>query len=149
MTRKKQATLLIVLTVIVLAFIVGASAVGHKEERTECSLCGMWIDLYMKTRHVVTLTGGTAESFCSIACASKFMKKHKGQIKMVLAADFETKELIEADSAFYLEGSDIHGVMSYTSRLAFTTRDQAERFRKEHGGSIISFKEALESIEQE
>jgi nitrous oxide reductase accessory protein NosL len=147
MTRKKQAALLIVLPVIVLAFVFGALA--HKEERAECSLCGMWIDLYMKTRHVVTRTDGTAESFCSIACASKYMKTHKGQVKMVLAADFETKELIEADSAFYIEGSDIHGVMSYTSRLAFTTRDQAERFRKEHGGDIISFKKALESIEKE
>ncbi len=118
-------------------------------EREDCSLCGMWIDLYMKTRHVVTLEDGTVESFCSLACTAKYMKEHKGEVKRVQAADFETTDLIEAEKAFYLEGSDIPGVMSYTSRLAFSTREQAERYQKEHGGRIISFQNALESIERE
>lgn len=118
-------------------------------EREDCSLCGMWIDLYMKTRHVVTLEDGTSESFCSIACAAKYIKQHKGGVKMIQAADFDTTELISAENAFYLEGSDIPGVMSYTSRIAFSRLTQAEGFQARHGGRIVSFRDALESIERE
>ena len=60
-----------------------------------------------------------------------------------MVADYLTKELIEADSAAYLEGSDIPGVMSYVSRIAFKTKADALAFQKKHGGSIITFQEAL------
>jgi nitrous oxide reductase accessory protein NosL len=41
----------------------------------------------------------------------------------------------------------VPGVMNYTSRIAFSTLEKAEDFQKKHGGSIISFKQALEEIE--
>lgn len=115
------------------------------EQREECEICGMWIDQYMSTRHVITLKDNTTKSFCSLACAAKYIREHKENVKDVKVADFLTQRLIEAEKAYYLEGSDVPGVMSYTSRIAFSTNDDAKRFQSKHGGRIITFKEAMEN----
>lgn len=125
-----------------------ASVLHADAQREECSVCGMWIDLYMKTRHVITLEDGSSESFCSIACASKYIKGHEGNISRVMAADFNTRELVNAEEAFYLSGSDVPGVMTYTSRIAFSTQKAADAFQKKHGGSIITFDQALRELEE-
>lgn len=142
---------LMVRTCLLIAFLALGSPLnaGADSDREDCSVCGMWIDLYMKTRHVVTLVDGASESFCSITCAAKYVREHKDSVRMIQAADFETKELLEAQKAFYLEGSDIPGVMSNTSRIAFSSRERADRFRRTHGGRILSFQDALKSIGRE
>lgn len=115
-------------------------------QRAECAVCGMWIDLYMKTRHVVILKDDTEMPFCSISCAARFMREHEGETKEVKAADYLTTELVDANEAFYLEGSDAPPVMGSTSMIAFSSRMNARRFRMIHGGRIISFDNALKSI---
>jgi nitrous oxide reductase accessory protein NosL len=116
-------------------------------EREDCDVCGMWIDLYMKTRYVISLKNDTDISFCSIACTAKYIRKHQGEVSQIMAADYLSEGLTDAEKAFYLSGSDVPGVMNYTSRIAFSTLEKAEDFQKKHGGSIISFKQALEEIE--
>ena len=120
-----------------------------EKEREDCHVCGMWIDLYMKTRHVVTHRDGSERSFCSIACTSKYLGNHGGSVERIMAADYMSRELIEAKAAFYLSGSDVPGVMTYTSRIAFSNKDRAEEFQREHGGSIITFQQALDELNEE
>jgi nitrous oxide reductase accessory protein NosL len=66
-----------------------------------------------------------------------------GRIRSIEAADFRTGALIDARTAFYLESSDIPGVMTYTSRIAFPSQKDAQAFRRKHGGRVISFDEAV------
>ena len=113
-------------------------------ERRECSLCGMYLDQYKSTVHVIVFKDGTREETCSLACAAKVYAKEKARIKTVLAADFLTGGIMDAEHAVYLEGSDIPGVMSYTSRIAFRTKDDAKTFQKKHGGKIVTFQAALQ-----
>jgi nitrous oxide reductase accessory protein NosL len=117
---------------------------GLAGERRECVLCGMYLDQYESTVHVIVYNDGTREETCSLACAAKIYAKEKARIKTILAADFLTGEMIDAEHAVYLEGSDIPGVMSYTSRIAFRTKDDAETFQKKHGGKIVTFQAALQ-----
>lgn len=133
---------------LMLCALLLATAAHADSKREECGVCGMWIDLYMKTRHVVTLDDRTQESFCSIACASKYIRQMGTRVAGVMATDFNTKELMDAYSAFYLSGSDVPGVMTYTSRIAFSTRQAAEAFQGEHGGSIITFEQALVELDE-
>jgi nitrous oxide reductase accessory protein NosL len=119
----------------------GAALAG---ERKECILCGMYLDEYASTVHVIILKDGTRTETCSLACAAKIYVKEKARIKTILVADFLSDDLIDAEQAVYLEGSDIDGVMSYTSRIAFRTRAAAILFRKKHGGKIVNFKTALQ-----
>jgi nitrous oxide reductase accessory protein NosL len=112
-------------------------------EREGCVLCGMYLDIYAKTRYTITLDDGSSKSTCSLACAARIMNEHKGRIRDVKTADYLTGKLIDARSAFILEGSDVPGVMSNTSRIAFPSKKAAQDFRKKHGGRIITFDEAV------
>ena len=60
-----------------------------------------------------------------------------------------SNKLIDTKKAVYIEGSDIPGVMSYTSRIAFKNREEAQEFQKKHGGTIISFDKALKHQSEE
>jgi hypothetical protein len=81
------------------------------------------------------------------------------------AVDFATKKRVGAEEAIYLEGSDIMECCSSTgfrsdegsyreidydrcmpSLLAFARRQDAETVQQKHGGNIISFEEARQSV---
>ncbi len=114
-------------------------------ERDGCAICGMYLDLYAKTSYTITFDDGSSRSTCSLACAARIISDQKGHIKDIKAGDFVSGELIDARSAFILEGSDIRGVMSSTSRIAFSSLKAAQDFQKKHGGKIVTFDEALRS----
>lgn len=126
-------------------FLFIPQVIANEGKRDECVICGMWIDQYMKTRHVVILKNGDRHSFCSFACAAKYYDGHRDNIKEIKAADFLTEKLIDAQKAYYLEGSSVPGVMSYISRIAFEKKTDAEKFRKKKGGKIIGFIQALKN----
>jgi len=140
---------LTIVSAILVLFMVFPAVLFSAVEREDCHICGMWIDLYMKTRHVAVHRDGSRVSFCSIACTSKYLREHGGSVVKVMAADYLSRELIDARAAAYLSGSDVQGVMTYTSRIAFSSRQEAERFRKEHGGSVIDFQKALDELDEE
>ena len=126
-----------------LTFLHQIPTVIAEEAREDCRLCGMWIDQYMHTRHVLTGEDGTHISFCSFTCAVNYLKRHGGEAQHLQVADYLTAELVYVESAFYLLGSDAPPVMSYTSIIAFKNFAEAENFRKLHGGRIMTFIEAL------
>jgi copper chaperone NosL len=130
-------------SLIILLFAAVHCSVTSAEERNECAVCGMYIDLYEKTAHVLYFDDGSSKTVCSLSCAARLINENRGRIRKVLAADFLSGKLVNAKGAFYLEGSDVPGVMSYTSRIAFRSRADAKVFQKKHGGRIISFDEAL------
>jgi copper chaperone NosL len=109
--------------------------------REDCRVCGMWIDQYMHTRHVLVDADGNLLTFCSYTCAAGYMKKHAVNVKKLQAADYLTADLVDADKAYYLVGSDAPPVMSYTSIIAFAGIETAADFQKQHGGRIMSLAE--------
>jgi nitrous oxide reductase accessory protein NosL len=111
--------------------------------RLECSICGMWIDQYERTHHVVIMNDGKIKHFCSFACTAKGIEGHEDGIKTIKTADFPTKRLIDANKAYYLEGSDIPAVMSHISRIAFASEDIARKNQEQYGGRIVTFRQAL------
>jgi nitrous oxide reductase accessory protein NosL len=128
--------------VLLLLFYALTSAVAENQRR-ECAVCGMWIDQYERTKHVAIMHDGDRAYFCSFACASKYIKVNGPKIHKIKVADFITKQLIDAYNAFYLVDSDIPGVMSHRSMIAFSTSKSAQEFREIHGGRIIAFEGAL------
>lgn len=136
-------------SLIVLLFAAVHCGMSSAAERKECAVCGMYIDLYEKTAHVVYFDDGSSKVVCSLACAARLIKDNQGKTKNVFVADFHTGKLINARNALYIEGSDVPGVMSYTSRIAFRSRTDAEEFQRKHGGRIISFEDALKHQTEE
>ncbi len=123
--------------------LLAAASPAPAGEREGCAICGMYLDLYAKSRYTITFDDGSSQSTCSLACAARTINDRTGHIKDIKAGDFVSGELIDARSAFILEGSDVHGVMSSTSRIAFSSQKAAQDFQKQHGGKIITFEEAL------
>ena len=136
---------------IVLLIMVGllSSVFAAVKQRPDCHVCGMWIDQHMRTRQVVIMKNNESHQFCSFACMVSFVKEHRAKIKQILAADFDTEKFIDAKKAFYVEGGDIPGVMSTVSRIAFETKEAAEKHIKVHGGTIASFDEAFAHQERD
>lgn len=114
-----------------------------EEVREDCRLCGMWIDQYMHTRHVLTEADGSKVSFCSFTCAARYMKMHEVEIQQLKVADYLSTELVGVKDAFYLVESDAPPVMSNSSIIAFASKKTVESFQKLHGGKIMRFDEVL------
>ncbi|HET56986.1 MAG TPA: hypothetical protein ENN35_00915 [Deltaproteobacteria bacterium] len=108
-----------------------------------CPLCGMDLDVFHSTCHRLFFNDGRIVGYCSIHCAAKDYRKYRDQVAKIDVADFATGEFIPAETAHYLVGSDLPGVMSVVSKKAFASLDDAKKFQKEHGGDILSFKETL------
>lgn len=136
-------------SLIIFLFAAVHYSMSSAAERKECAVCGMYIDLYEKTAHVVYFDDGSSKVVCSLSCAARLIRENQGKTKNVLAADFLTGKLIDARDTLYIEGSDVPGVMSYTSRIAFRSRTDAEEFQRKHGGRIISFEDALKHQTEE
>lgn len=139
MRRKIFYQIILVSTFI---FFLGGISLSVEKQRW-CPLCGMDLEVYRKTSHRHTFKDGRQEAYCSFHCAAIVYQEKKDQIVKTEVADFVTGEFFDANKAYYLVGSDLPGVMTVVSKKAFSSSDDAKRFQKEHGGSIVGFKEAL------
>ncbi|MRJ02055.1 MAG: nitrous oxide reductase [Epsilonproteobacteria bacterium] len=118
-----------------------------------CDICGMNLPKFFKTNHAVVLKDGSKKEYCSLHCFAQDYRKIGEKVERILVVDGATGEWIEAPQAFYVVGSDVEGTMSPVSKIAFKSREEAEKFVREHGGEIMDFDEvlkiALKSLERE
>jgi nitrous oxide reductase accessory protein NosL len=117
--------------------------VKAKEEPKWCPLCGMDLKMYHQTSNRLTFSDGTKVQTCSIFCAAQFYEKRPTEIDRWEVVDYETKGWIDARKAKWLIESDIPGVMTAVSKLAFLTMEDAKKYQKKHGGTIGTFDDAL------
>jgi nitrous oxide reductase accessory protein NosL len=117
--------------------------VKAKEEPKWCPLCGMNLKMYHQTNNRLTLLDGTKVQTCSIFCAAQVYEKRPTEIDRWEVVDYETKGWIDARNAHWLVGSDIPGVMTAISKIAFLKLDGAQKYQKDHGGNLGTFDDAL------
>lgn len=113
------------------------------EEQKWCPLCSMNLKMFWKTTHWLTFTDGTRTGYCSIHCASIVYQERAVDIDHWEVADYDTRRIINARKSHFLIGSDLPGTMTPVSKLAFASLDTAERYQKEHGGTIGTLDDAL------
>jgi hypothetical protein len=98
------------------------------------------------------------------------MVNHPGEARKELATDFKSGRLIPAQSAYY----DLGGDVQYCTRrdpaiqrvpgqgvemrvydrclpvlVAFASKDEAEAYRHQHGGRVVTFNQALEDVRRQ
>jgi copper chaperone NosL len=110
-----------------------------------CSYCGMNREMFAHSRMLIEYDDGTTVGTCSLHCAviDLALKLDKNP-KAIQVGDFRTKELIDAEKAYWVIGGDKPGVMTKKAKWAFADKEGAEKFQKEHGGVIAQFDGALE-----
>lgn len=157
----------VLVTVLAIAAIVGVSLAVHRWEASrqppDCQICGRKIPKQIAFR--IETAHGTIFACCP-RCAMHHIIDHPGEARKELATDLDTGHLIPAQSAYYDEGGDVQyctahrpsverGPEGISRRVydrclpvlvAFSTRDEAEAYRRQHGGRVLTYDEALATI---
>lgn len=128
-------------------FLMGYATVMAQQdvqEHPSCPFCGMDRGKFAHSRALVRYEEGGSVGTCSIHCMAIELSLSLDKTPLeILVGDYETKELIDAEKAFWVLGGDVPGVMSQRAKWAFMEKQRAEAFIKAHGGELISFEQAM------
>jgi hypothetical protein len=162
-SRRMRIGTIVGLAVVCMAALVGyfVWTGGIAGGQPLCEVCKRVI--HPATSFRIMEANGAIKATCCPRCGLTSVIKNGG--KVLDAVDFSTLRRIAAADAIYLEGSDIMECCSATgfradqgsyqeidydrcmpSLLAFSRREDAESVREKHGGHIISFEEARQSV---
>lgn len=116
-----------------------------------CKYCGMDRAKFAHSRMLVTYDDGTKMGTCSLHCLATDLAINIDKTPVSIeVGDYTTKELIDAEKAFWVIGGNKPGVMTQQAKWAFAKKEDAEQFIKENGGAMATFdavmKAAYESM---
>ncbi|MBN2123227.1 MAG: nitrous oxide reductase accessory protein NosL [Deltaproteobacteria bacterium] len=138
-----------VLSALVLAFLLCAGpalAAADIEDIPFCKYCGMDRLKFAHSRVLITYDDGTKFGACSLHCAAVDLALNIDKAPVLIeVGDLNTRELIDAEKAFWVIGGDRMGVMTKRAKWAFAGREEAEKFVSEHGGTLATLDEALKA----
>jgi hypothetical protein len=152
--------------VAVLLLAIGGYGVWRWSQPDLCEVCERPIHPGM--HYTIETNGGHETVTCCPRCGLRLQSRmDPSSILNVWAVDYDTRKQIDARKAFYVEGSAVHECCSETPRrnlegdrydlqwdrclpslVAFGSRDEAQAFRGEHGGEIVTYERLQEEIQQ-
>jgi copper chaperone NosL len=138
------------LAYIVVGFILAASGLGWAQEdvskHPNCTYCGMDRAKFAHSRVLIEYDDGSTFGACSLHCAAIDMAVNIQKApESILVGDYSNKKLINAESAIWVIGGDIAGVMTKRAKWAFEHLADANTFIKNHGGYLASFEQAIKT----
>jgi copper chaperone NosL len=111
-----------------------------------CLYCAMDRTKFAHSRMLVTYDDGTKVGICSIHCLAVDLINNINKTPMVIeVGDYVNKVLIDAEKAYWVIGGNKPGVMTTQGKWAFANRVYAERFIRDHGGTLATFDEAMQA----
>jgi nitrous oxide reductase accessory protein NosL len=114
------------------------------QKEPSCRHCNMDRAKFGHSRMVIEYEDGKVVGTCSVHCtAIELALSIDGAPKAIRVADMQTRQLVDAESATWVVGGSVPGVMTRRAKWAFADRSAAEAFAKESGGQLATFEEAL------
>lgn len=111
-----------------------------------CKYCGMDRGSYDFSRMLIEYDDGTSMAVCSIHCAAVDLANNIDKSpKAIKVGDLNSRELIDAEKAFWIIGGSKPGVMSMRGKWAFASKEDAESFMKSNGGVLADFETAMKA----
>jgi len=154
-------------SILVLAVLVGTVILRREAERSNqiCQVCQRPVHAGMGYRLVLAKGYETA---CCPRCGIHYDLHHPGNVHAAFAKDFYTGADIPAEKASYVEGGnevycghvqplerkelESAAQLAYDrctpALVAFATEDGANKYRAEHGGRLLNYAEARESVRE-
>ncbi len=148
---------------VIAALLIGGVYFLFLDQPVVCDLCGR--PLHQETLYKIHLRDGEVRQACCPRCGLYFQQGRDDVVRLEVA-DFRTSKLMDATQAFYVEDSSVN--MCYLDTpvhrqiegmestlawdrcmpglLAFESREAAEEFRSEKGGSIKTYDQLLKEI---
>ena len=135
---------------VVLLFLYSSSAVAQGQEDVQshpsCNYCGMDRAHFAHSRMLVRYSDGSEVGTCSIHCvAVEFIRSLDRIPQTIEAADYNKKNLVDAEKAFWVIGGDKPGVMTKRPKWAFEKKSDADAFIQVSGGRSATFEEAMKA----
>ena len=162
----------ITITFVVLIAIAVTSFFAYRYEQRRdlagtCPFCDRMV--HSVTAYHLKVDGHDVAACCPRCGMHAQMNHEQRNTGTAIATDVTTGERIAADSATYVEGGSVqycmHGnqpvtrepngvsVREYDRCLptlaAFKTPQEADLYQKQHGGRVLSYAEALESVREQ
>ena len=126
------------------AFFTPAFAFEDVIVHPSCAICGMDRGEFGYSRMLIEFEDGRTYGTCSLRCAAWILQaEEEKKACSVKVADYDTRELVEAEEAIWVIGGKKPGVMTRVAKWAFRDGKDAERFRDGFGGSRSTYREAL------
>lgn len=111
-----------------------------------CHYCGMDRQKFAHSRMLITYRDGTVVGVCSVHCAAIDLAVNMHRLpEKIQVGDYEAHALIDADSATWVLGGDLPGVMTRQAKWAFATTAEATTFTQRHGGQSAKFPDVLQA----
>jgi len=133
-----------------MVIFAGTAALAQKaadiQQHPNCKYCGMDREKFAHSRMLISYEDGTATGTCSIHCLGLDLSLSIDKTpKAIQVGDFNTKNLTDAEKAFWVIGGKKPGVMTKRAKWAFEKKADAESFIKENEGQLGVFDAAIKA----
>ncbi|MDB4470920.1 nitrous oxide reductase accessory protein NosL, partial [Deltaproteobacteria bacterium] len=116
----KKALSLSLIALFFLTSLLSAAEHADQEEHASCSYCGMNRVKFAHSRMLIEYEKADPVATCSLHCtAIELALSIDKTPKATMVGDFNSKQLINAESAFWVIGGDKPGVMTKRGKWAF------------------------------
>lgn len=144
MKLEKVRLMLFVMAVIAIGF---SGCSKKQDEGAKCTFCKMMVKLPENAQGAkIVFSDGSEEYYCCLGHAMMGWRieteeeaEPENPPAEILAVDYLIKEIIDAQKATYVFGSDVPARMFVKSVVAFESEADAENFAAEHGGEVLNF----------
>lgn len=144
--KRKILCGLLVAVFLLTGLMAYAETMKDIQEHKNCKYCNMDREKFAHSRMLIEYGDGSSLGTCSIHCvAIDLCQAFDRQPKAIFVADYNKKNLIEAEKAYWVIGGKKPGVMTRTAKWAFADKNDAEAFIKENEGKIATFDEAMKA----
>src|SRR3972149_4540530 len=110
------------------ALFATASAEGDVSVHPSCAVCGMDREAFGHRRMLIVFQDGASFGTCSLRCAALIQKaEEERKPRSVKVADYNTRELMEADQAQWVIGGKKPGGMTGRAKWGFRNEKDAGR----------------------
>jgi nitrous oxide reductase accessory protein NosL len=135
-----------VLLVVFLAIGIHALAQQDVDKQGSCKYCGMDRKMFAHSRMLIVYEDGSELGTCSLHCVAVDLALNIDKMpKSIQVADYNTKNLIDAEKAVWVIGGEKPGVMSKRAKWAFEKKAEAEAFIQANKGSLADFEGAIKA----
>lgn len=137
-------------SLLALLVLAGTAALAQVAEDIQkypdCKYCGMDRQKFAHSRMLIEYSDGSGLGSCSIHCAAIDLSQNIDKDpKSIKVADYQNKNLIDAEKAYWVIGGNKPGVMTTRAKWAFADQKAAGAFVKENGGQLASFDDAMKA----
>jgi len=145
---------LVLLCALLLAGVAGLAVAMEQmadvAQYSSCAYCGMKRGMFPQSRMLIEYGDGENSGLCSLHCAALDLANQMDKMPTAIkVADYNSKQMIDAETATWVLGGKAKGVMTKRAKWAFGDKAAADKFVAENGGEVVDFEAAVNGAYQD